>query len=137
MQLFDYYGINEVIMTLIIKPNKKVVAQLPDIVYPTGLDSINKIATGMNEMNYKPEVKITPNPVEGLVVLGYTVSEPCTAILKVYNVLGAEVYNFSQPEISIGKSGMLFDGTPYDSGVYFYTLQLGSVIYSDKLLIVK
>lgn len=137
MQLFDYYGVTDIMMTLIIKPNKKVAMELPDIVYPSGLDSINKIATGVKDCNRNPNVQISSNPVKGLSVLSYTISKPCTALLKVYNSLGAEIYNYSQAEIIIGKSGILFDGTPYDSGVYFYSLQLGSEVYNDKLLIVR
>jgi thiol-disulfide isomerase/thioredoxin len=137
MQLFNYYGITEVIMTLIIKPDKKVAALLPDIVYPSGLDSIIKIASGVNHKTMNPELKISPNPISGLAFLEYVVTEPSNVIFKVYNTLGTEVYSLNKTEYNSGISGIQFNATAFSQGMYYYTLQMGEKIFNDKLLIVR
>jgi thiol-disulfide isomerase/thioredoxin len=137
MQLFQYYNITKVIMTLIILPDKKIVSYLPDIISTYAKDTLSKYVTGVNDNNQNPDLKISPNPTSGLALLQYSVSEPCDVIFNVYNSLGAEVYSLSKKEYNSGISGIQFDVNTFAQGMYYYTLQMGKKIYTDKLIIVR
>lgn len=57
--------------------------------------------------------------------------------LIIYDVLGREVavliYDYIQP----GNYEVLFDGSNFASGIYFYTLKTGEFVESKKMLLIK
>jgi hypothetical protein len=57
--------------------------------------------------------------------------------LRVYNILGQPVATLVDGVESPGFKSVVFDGTPFSSGVYYYRLQAGSFSATKKLLIVK
>lgn len=57
--------------------------------------------------------------------------------LKVYNILGRELKTLVNEQKSAGTYRFSFNAKNIPSGVYFYTLQSGSVINTKKMLILK
>ena len=57
--------------------------------------------------------------------------------LKVFNVLGAEVVTLVNDELSPGKYKVVFDGSSYSSGVYFYKLQTEDFQETKRMILLK
>jgi hypothetical protein len=62
--------------------------------------------------------------------------------LKVYDVLGNEITKLVNEELSPGEYEVTFDshsdeGQNLSSGIYFYTLRVGSFLQSKKMIILK
>ncbi|MEW6703068.1 MAG: T9SS type A sorting domain-containing protein, partial [Bacteroidota bacterium] len=57
--------------------------------------------------------------------------------LKVYNIIGQEVANLIQSELTAGVHKINFDASRLASGVYFYRLSGKNVNISKKMLLIK
>jgi hypothetical protein len=88
-----------------------------------------------------------PNPFNPSTIISFTLPERTKVVLKVYDVLGAEVAELINDIKSAGryevefsvKGGSAFGGNAYTlpSGIYFYTLQAGKFTDSKKMVILK
>jgi hypothetical protein len=58
-------------------------------------------------------------------------------VLKVFDVLGKEVAELVNGELSRGSYSVIFDASNLISGVYFYTIQAGSFHQTRKLILMK
>ena len=58
-------------------------------------------------------------------------------ILKVYDVLGAEVSTLVNEEKPSGTYEVDFDGHNLPSGIYFYQLKAGSFVQTKKMILLK
>jgi hypothetical protein len=99
------------------------------------------------------------NPVsvenEGKTVTDYSLSQnfpnpfnPCTQIkfalkksgfvsLKVYDILGKEVATLVKSEFSARSYNVNFDASGLASGIYFYRLESGSFVQTNKMMLLK
>ncbi len=57
--------------------------------------------------------------------------------LKVYDVLGNEIATLVKEELSPGEYEVEFEGKQLTSGIYFYTLNAGSLIQTKKMVLLK
>jgi hypothetical protein len=57
--------------------------------------------------------------------------------LKVYNVLGKEIATLVNEELPAGVHEVKFDASSLTSGIYFYQLQAGSFIQTNKMVYLK
>ena len=88
-----------------------------------------------------------PNPFNPSTIISFTLPELTKVVLKVYDVLGAEITELINDIKSPGryevefsvKGGSAFGGNAYTlpSGIYFYTLQAGKFTDSKKMVILK
>jgi len=76
-----------------------------------------------------------PNPVNPTTTIKYQVPELSFVTLKVYDVLGNEVTTLVNEEIPAGSYDVEFDGSELTSGIYFYRLQIGSIIEAKKMVL--
>lgn len=78
-----------------------------------------------------------PNPFNGQTIIKYSINDISEVSLKIFNVVGQEVYNIfeglQQPneyQISINAEGL-------PSGVYFYQLRVNSNIVTKRMILLK
>ncbi|MCH6573930.1 MAG: T9SS type A sorting domain-containing protein, partial [Bacteroidetes bacterium] len=69
-----------------------------------------------------------PNPFNPSTRIQYAVSSLQFVSLKVYDILGNEIAKLVNEEKQIGDYEVEFDGSELTSGIYFYRLQIGSII---------
>lgn len=86
-----------------------------------------------------------PNPFNSETNIKFTILRYMNvryAQLTIYNLLGEKIINFLIPINGIGNyqskwNGMNENGQPVPTGVYFYQLQIGKLIWQRKMLVLK
>ncbi len=90
-----------------------------------------------------PGIHISPNPFRHHTNIRYEITDNCGIDLKIYNISGRLVNNFSALSSDIGhQSSIKWDGRDYSgkklpSGVYFLKFAAGDYRETRKLLLVK
>lgn len=115
------------------------------IVYAEEFDRVLRKAT--NEL--KPDSVVTserietvlsqnyPNPCNPTTTISFSVAAFSQVTLEVYNILGERVATLVDGWRGPGEYSVVWDGSAYASGVYFYRLSTGGERISKKLLLVK
>ncbi|MCX6156913.1 MAG: T9SS type A sorting domain-containing protein [Ignavibacteriae bacterium] len=57
--------------------------------------------------------------------------------LKVYDVMGREVQTMVNQSLKPGTYEVTFDGSAFTSGVYFYKLQCGDFVQTNRMVLIK
>jgi hypothetical protein len=57
--------------------------------------------------------------------------------LKVYDALGKELVTLVNDKLSPGTYKLVFDGSAYSSGVYFYKLQTEDFQETKRMILLK
>jgi photosystem II stability/assembly factor-like uncharacterized protein len=78
-----------------------------------------------------------PNPFNPSTTIRFQVPSSSFVNLKVYDVLGNEVATLVNEEKLAGSYEVNFDAKGLSSGIYFYTLNAGSVIETKKMILLK
>jgi len=78
-----------------------------------------------------------PNPFNPSTKIKFTISDLCSTILKIYDVLGTEVATLVNEEKPVGEYELEFNGNGLTSGIYFYQLRAGSFVQTKKMLLLK
>jgi len=79
-----------------------------------------------------------PNPFNPETTIKYYLVNDANVNLVVFNAKGEQVYNSSVKDVVTGKHSITFDGSSFNSGVYFYNLIVdGKNIQTKKMLLVK
>ncbi len=79
-----------------------------------------------------------PNPFNPRTAIRFTIHEPQTATLKVYDVLGREVTTLLHNEkLSEGTHEIPFNASAFASGVYFYRLHILNEVGNAQSLVRK
>jgi hypothetical protein len=78
-----------------------------------------------------------PNPFNPATTISYSISEPATISLKVYDILGKEIKTLVNGYQMGGKHTIVFDARNFASGVYYYKLQAGSFSHTRKMILVR
>lgn len=103
-------------------------------------DDISSIDNKKDQMN-KPEsfnlYQNYPNPFNPSTVIEFYLSEPGFTTLKVYDLLGREVYSLVDNYINAGFHKVNFDGTYIPSGMYLYKLNSENSLSVKKMLLLK
>ena len=74
-----------------------------------------------------------PNPFNPRTTLNYEIPEQGDVRLTVYDLLGKEIWNYNQSNLSVGYhsvqwNGIDNDGSPLGSGCYLYQLKVSSTL---------
>ena len=77
-----------------------------------------------------------PNPFNPSTNISFSVLEPSMVKLNVYDLLGREVTS-EQAYFTSGNHEFYWDGSNKSSGVYFFTIQIGSEIYRGNMTLLK
>jgi len=78
-----------------------------------------------------------PNPFNPVTLITYQILSIGKVSLKVFNILGKEIAELVNEVKSPGNFIVLFDGSKFSSGVYFYQLRSGSFVNTKKLVLLK
>ncbi len=78
-----------------------------------------------------------PNPFNPQTSIRYSVASAGKVVLIVYDILGKKVTELVNETKKAGAYDIIFDGSKYASGLYFYRLQSGDFIQSRKMLLVR
>ncbi len=78
-----------------------------------------------------------PNPFNPTTNFGFRIANFGLVVLKVYDVLGREVAEVVNKELSAGNYSVSFDASELPGGVYYYQLRAGSFIETKKLLLMR
>jgi hypothetical protein len=83
-----------------------------------------------------------PNPFNTSTTIRYDLPEPSTVVLKVYNVLGAEVITLVEGTVEAGTHQVQWDGRSAQgrslgTGPYFYELRAGNTRHTGKMMFVR
>ena len=83
-----------------------------------------------------------PNPFNPTTTIQYTIpivkaENNVSVQLKVYDILGREVATLVNKQQSPGKYSVQFNAKGLNTGIYFYTIKVGSFISTKKMLLIK
>ena len=82
-------------------------------------------------------VAITPNPANPSTTISYSIPDPSHVKLVIYSVSGQKIATLVDGHMPAGKHAVVFDGSPYASGVYFYKFTSENFEKSGKMVLVK
>lgn len=78
-----------------------------------------------------------PNPFNPSTVLRYTLRQPGYVTLRIHDGLGRHIRTLVQDSRPAGEHSASFDASALPSGVYFYTLQVGSFADTKSMLLLR
>jgi hypothetical protein len=76
-----------------------------------------------------------PNPFNPTTTIKYSIKETERVTLKAYNTLGKEVTSLVNELKAPGEYTATFDASTLSGGIYFYTMQAGEYVATNKLLL--
>jgi protocatechuate 3,4-dioxygenase beta subunit len=92
--------------------------------------SIQQPTQFMLEQNY-------PNPFNPSTTINYTLNQSGIVTLKVYNLIGQEVYTLVDGFQNAGSYRITFNAQDLSSGIYFYRLKGQSTIQTRKMILLR
>lgn len=78
-----------------------------------------------------------PNPFNPTTTIKFAIKEASFVSLKVYNVIGEEVANLVNEQMTPGNYNYSFDASKLTSGIYLYRLQAGDFVSTKKMILIK
>jgi hypothetical protein len=78
-----------------------------------------------------------PNPFNPVTRISYSLPQPGSVTIKVYDLLGSEIIALVNEEKPIGSYEVDFNAMALPSGIYFYRLQAGSFVETKKMVLMK
>lgn len=78
-----------------------------------------------------------PNPFNPSTTISFTLDETQEVSLKVYDLMGREVAELHNGQISAGSHTATFDASGLASGVYIYQLQTETSVLNRKMTLIK
>ena len=78
-----------------------------------------------------------PNPFNPSTTFKYDIKERSFVELKIYDLLGREVYKMVNKEKPAGSYQIEFDAKDLPSGIYLYKLQAGDFVETKKMVLMK
>jgi hypothetical protein len=78
-----------------------------------------------------------PNPFNPSTTIQFSIENSEFTSLKVYDLLGREVAVLANEKMAAGAHEVRFDGTGLAGGVYFYRIQAGDFVQTNRLVLLK
>jgi parallel beta-helix repeat protein len=78
-----------------------------------------------------------PNPFNPTTKINYSLPQDGEVLLKVFDTLGREVATLVNGFVNSGKHDVVWDGTNYASGIYFYSITFNGKTLNKKMLLMK
>ena len=78
-----------------------------------------------------------PNPFNPNTTIKYSLPEASFVTLKVYNLIGEEIATLVNTEQTIGNYEVEFNAITLPSGTYFYRIQAGDFVETEKMMLIK
>ena len=77
-----------------------------------------------------------PNPFSTSTTLSYTLSEPATVIISIFNPKGQFLEKIEMEQLE-GKQQLAWNAEELPTGMYYFRLQAGDKIGGGKMLLVR
>lgn len=78
-----------------------------------------------------------PNPFNPSTAIRYDVLKTGNVDIKVYDDAGKNIMTLVSGVKNPGSYSVKFDASSLSSGVYFYTMETGGIVYSKKMILIK
>jgi enterochelin esterase family protein len=78
-----------------------------------------------------------PNPFNPSTTISWYLPESDLVTLKIYDVLGNEITTLLNEQQEAGLHKINFNASRLSSGMYFYFLQSGNQIFTNKMILIK
>ena len=78
-----------------------------------------------------------PNPFNPSTVISFTTGSEHQVRLNVYNLLGEKIATVPDKKLGAGQYHIQFNASRLSAGVYFYTLETGSLVQTKRMLLLK
>lgn len=78
-----------------------------------------------------------PNPFNSRTVIRFQLLVANNVSIKVYDIQGREVRSLVSKKMNPGSYKVVFDGTEYSNGVYFYQMRAGSFYETRRMILIK
>jgi len=78
-----------------------------------------------------------PNPFNPVTQIKFDLAKTADVKLSIYNIAGQKVIELANGVINAGKHSVEFDGSKFNSGVYFYTLETDGSTIAKKMVLTK
>jgi hypothetical protein len=79
-----------------------------------------------------------PNPFNPTTTIKYSLQEPQTVQLEVYNLQGQKVATIQESQtVSAGEHSVAFDASALSSGIYMYRLETATQTLTKKMVLIK
>ncbi|MFA5070251.1 MAG: peptidoglycan DD-metalloendopeptidase family protein [Patescibacteria group bacterium] len=78
-----------------------------------------------------------PNPFNPQTSISFSLSEKSLVSLKVYNVSGQEIATLAEGEKDAGQHSIVWDASGCASGIYFCRLQVGQIVQTRKMVLLR
>jgi hypothetical protein len=78
-----------------------------------------------------------PNPFNPSTTISWYLPESDLVTLKIYDILGNEIITLFNEQQEAGLHKINFNASTLSSGMYFYSLQSGNQIFTNKMILIK
>ncbi len=99
---------------------------------PTGVETVDKTAP----LNYELSQNY-PNPFNPVTTIKFAVRQAGHVSIKIYDLLGREVYSLVDKEMKAGRYKTQFAGSNLASGIYIYRIQANDFTAVRKMVLLK
>jgi photosystem II stability/assembly factor-like uncharacterized protein len=100
-------------------------------------DTITSVGKDLGFSNKFYVYQNYPNPFNPSTAIKYSIPKQSNVTLKVFDILGREVAALVNKEQPQGNYEVEFDGSELTSGIYFYRLQAGNFVETNKMILLK
>ena len=90
-----------------------------------------------DELKLLYQVNAIPNPLNSATSINFTLPEAQHVIIKLYNSLGQEVAGLFDERAGQGAHSVKWDASGFQSGVYYYMIQIGDYQEMNQLILTK
>ncbi len=117
-------------------------SRLQKTYYVDNLELIENVLTGVKSNTSRTPANLTleqnyPNPFNPSTAIVFSTPSSGHVTLKVYNILGQEVADLSDGNLSSGSHTIVWNAQNMASGIYIYRLQSNSAQVSKKMILMK
>jgi len=78
-----------------------------------------------------------PNPFNPATKIVFNLPKESYISLVIFDAVGRRIQTLVKNYMDVGKHEIIFDGTRFSSGVYYYQLMVGNNIFTKKMLLIK
>ncbi len=96
----------------------------------TSVNFISEIVKSYSLNNY-------PNPFNPETKINFSLPNPDYVTLTVYDIRGKEISTLVNQKMNTGNYSVVFNGSDFSSGIYFYRLHAGNYLETRKMVLVK
>ncbi len=102
------------------------------------LDSCNFGTDVIEERdNFEATLSVFPNPFSDRATISYALDKPAFTFIHIYNAFGGKIKTINEEYKTAGEHSAVFDAGDYPPGIYYYTVQSGSVSSSGKMILIR